>query len=73
MLVTKCDLCKREIEDREGVVTAGVGIPQKQPYFPKALRTDGGSSLASQDVWTIAIQSQQGTATDAVVLFARQE
>jgi len=25
MLVTKCDLCKREIEDREEVVTAGVG------------------------------------------------
>jgi hypothetical protein len=64
-------------------VLAGIGIQfvpgvdgrswhssKKATYFPKALRTDGGSSSASQDGWTIAIQSQQGTATDAVVLFA---
>lgn len=26
MLVTKCDLCKRVIKDREEIVTAGVGM-----------------------------------------------
>jgi len=53
------------------VWTADRGIPKKGQTTSQGLpRTDGGSSSASQDGWTIAIQSQQGTATDAVVLFA---